>query len=132
MREFCDARTKKHNLNFSLLASPAEGLAGRFTRMDRKEFGEIKGVTDRDFYTNSFHVPVYYPISAFDKIDIEEYFNLDWILRATGRIPYAKIAPKIIMFKTGKTNIKESTSRTTISNTGIVICSLMSIPTISP
>ncbi len=77
MREFCDEMTKKRHLNYSLLATPAEGLAGRFTRMDRKEFGKIKGVTDREFYTNSFHVPVYYPISAFDKIDIEApYHNL--------------------------------------------------------
>jgi ribonucleoside-triphosphate reductase len=77
MREFCDEMTKKRHLNYSLLATPAEGLAGRFTRMDRKEYGKIKGVTDREFYTNSFHVPVYYPISAFDKIDIEApYHNL--------------------------------------------------------
>ncbi|MBQ3440887.1 anaerobic ribonucleoside triphosphate reductase [Candidatus Saccharibacteria bacterium] len=77
MREKCDEYSKKYHLNFSLLATPAEGIAGRFTRIDRKEFGKIKGVTDRDFYTNSFHVPVYYPISAFDKIDIEApYHNL--------------------------------------------------------
>ena len=77
MRDFCDELTKKHKLNFSLLATPAEGLSGRFTKMDRKEYGEIEGVTDRDFYTNSFHVPVYYPISAFEKIDIEApYHNL--------------------------------------------------------
>lgn len=77
MREKCDAYCKKYKLNFSLLATPAEGIAGRFTKIDRKEFGEIKGVTDRDFYTNSFHVPVYYPISAFEKIEIEApYHNL--------------------------------------------------------
>ena len=77
MRERCDDYSKKYHLNFSLLATPAEGIAGRFTKIDRKEFGKIKGVTDRDFYTNSFHVPVYYPISAFDKIDIEApYHNL--------------------------------------------------------
>jgi len=77
MRERCDDYCKKYHLNFSLLATPAEGIAGRFTKIDRKEFGKIKGVTDRDFYTNSFHVPVYYPISAFDKIDIEApYHNL--------------------------------------------------------
>lgn len=77
MREKCDEYSKKYHLNFSLLATPAEGIAGRFTKIDRKEFGKIKGVTDRDFYTNSFHVPVYYPISAFDKIDIEApYHNL--------------------------------------------------------
>ncbi|MDO5480439.1 MAG: anaerobic ribonucleoside triphosphate reductase [Candidatus Saccharibacteria bacterium] len=77
MREKCDDYSKKYHLNFSLLATPAEGIAGRFTKIDRKEFGKIKGVTDRDFYTNSFHAPVYYPISAFDKIDIEApYHNL--------------------------------------------------------
>lgn len=77
MREKCDQYSKKYKLNFSLLATPAEGIAGRFTRLDRKEYGKIKGVTDRDFYTNSFHVPVYYPISAFEKIEIEApYHNL--------------------------------------------------------
>ena len=77
MREKCDGFSKKYKLNFSLLATPAEGIAGRFTKIDRKEFGKIKGVTDREFYTNSFHVPVYYPISAFEKIEIEApYHNL--------------------------------------------------------
>ena len=77
MREKCDAYCKKYKLNFSLLATPAEGIAGRFTKIDRKEFGKIEGVTDRDFYTNSFHVPVYFPISAFEKIEIEApYHNL--------------------------------------------------------
>ena len=77
MREKCDEYCKKYKLNFSLLATPAEGIAGRFTKIDRKEFGKIKGVTDREFYTNSFHVPVYFPISAFEKIEIEApYHNL--------------------------------------------------------
>ena len=77
MREKCDEFSKKHRLNYSLLATPAEGLAGRFTKIDRKEYGEIPGVTDRDYYTNSFHVPVYFPISAFRKIEIEApYHNL--------------------------------------------------------
>ena len=77
MREKCDQYCKKYKLNFSLLATPAEGIAGRFTKIDRKEYGVIPGVTDREFYTNSFHVPVYYPISAFDKIEIEApYHNL--------------------------------------------------------
>ena len=77
MREKCDEYCKKYKLNFSLLATPAEGIAGRFTKIDLKEFGKIKGVTDREFYTNSFHVPVYYPISAFEKIEIEApYHNL--------------------------------------------------------
>ncbi len=77
MRERCDKYSKKYKLNFTLLATPAEGLAGRFTKIDRKEYGKIKGVTDRDYYTNSFHVPVYYPIGAFEKIEIEApYHNL--------------------------------------------------------
>ena len=77
MREKCDEYCKKYHLNFSLLATPAEGIAGRFTKIDRKEYGIIPGVTDREFYTNSFHVPVYFPISAFEKIDIEApYHNL--------------------------------------------------------
>lgn len=77
MREKCDEYCKKYHLNFSLLATPAEGIAGRFTKIDKKEYGVIPGVTDREFYTNSFHVPVYYPISAFEKIDIEApYHNL--------------------------------------------------------
>ncbi|MBQ6147768.1 anaerobic ribonucleoside triphosphate reductase [Candidatus Saccharibacteria bacterium] len=75
MREKCDEFSRKHQLNYSLLATPAEGLAGRFTKIDRKEYGVIKGVTDRDFYTNSFHVPVYYPISAFEKIEIEAPYH---------------------------------------------------------
>lgn len=75
MRERCDSYSKKYHLNFSLLGTPAEGIAGRFTKLDRKEFGEIPGVTDRDYYTNSFHVPVYYPISAFDKIEIEAPYH---------------------------------------------------------
>ena len=77
MREKCDEFSKRYKLNFSLLATPAEGIAGRFTKIDRQEYGKIKGVTDREFYTNSFHVPVYFPISAFEKIDIEApYHNL--------------------------------------------------------
>ncbi len=75
MREKCDSYSKKYKLNFSLLATPAEGIAGRFTKIDRKEFGKILGVTDREFYTNSFHVPVYYPISAFEKIEIEAPYH---------------------------------------------------------
>ncbi len=75
MRERCDMYCKKYHLNFSLIATPAEGLSGRFTKIDRKEYGVIKGVTDRDYYTNSFHVPVYYPIGAFEKIEIEAPYH---------------------------------------------------------
>ncbi|MDE6780832.1 MAG: anaerobic ribonucleoside triphosphate reductase, partial [Ruminococcus sp.] len=71
MRRRIDEEVKRTGLNFSLLATPAEGLSGRFVRMDAKKFGIIEGVTDRDYYTNSFHVPVYYPLSAFEKLKIE-------------------------------------------------------------
>ncbi len=88
MREKTDEFTKKYKLNFSLLATPAEGLAGRFTMIDRKEYGKIKGVTDRDFYTNSFHVPVYYEISAFDKIEKEAPYHA---LCNAGHISYIEL-----------------------------------------
>ena len=77
MRKRMDQATKKYGMNFSLIATPAEGLSGRFVRMDAERFGKIPGVTDRDYYTNSFHVPVYYNISAYDKIKLEApYHNL--------------------------------------------------------
>ena len=77
MREKMDKESEKRGLNFSLIATPAEGLSGRFVRMDREKFGVIEGVTDKEYYTNSFHVPVYYKIPAFEKIKIEApYHNL--------------------------------------------------------
>ena len=77
MRDFCDQKSQAMKMNFSLLGTPAEGLSGRFTRMDQQRFGKIPGVTDREYYTNSFHVPVWYPISAYDKINTEgPYHNL--------------------------------------------------------
>ena len=75
MRRAMDEATKKYGLNFSLIATPAEGLSGRFVRMDKERYGIIEGVTDREYYTNSFHVPVYYPISAYDKIRIEAPYH---------------------------------------------------------
>ena len=75
MREMCDEATEKYGLNFSLIATPAEGLSGRFTRIDKKIYGIIPGVTDRDYYTNSFHVPVYYHITAFKKIQKEAPYH---------------------------------------------------------
>ena len=68
MRQRMDQAGEKYGLNFSLIATPAEGLSGRFVKLDRARYGLIEGVTDRDYYTNSFHVPVYYSIGAFDKI----------------------------------------------------------------
>ena len=75
MRKRMDEASKKYNMNFSLIATPAEGTAGRFVEMDREIFGKIEGVTDREYYTNSFHVPVYYEINAFDKINIEAPYH---------------------------------------------------------
>ena len=88
MRAFMDNKSEETGLNFTLLATPAEGLSGRFVRMDKKRFGEIPGVTDRDYYTNSFHVPVYYGISAFDKIKIEAPFHA---LTNAGHISYVEL-----------------------------------------
>ncbi len=75
MRKRMDEAIEKYNLNFSLLATPAEGLSGRFIRMDLKEYGLIEGVTDKEYYTNSFHIPVGHPISLFDKMKIEGAFH---------------------------------------------------------
>lgn len=77
MRKRMDQETLKTGLNFTLIATPAEGLSGRFVRIDKEKYGIIEGVTDRDYYTNSFHIPVYYNISAFEKIKLEApYHNL--------------------------------------------------------
>ena len=77
MRKLTDEATLKYGLNFSLIGTPAEGLSGRFVRIDKKKYGIIPGVTERDYYTNSFHVPVYYNISAAEKIRLEApYHNL--------------------------------------------------------
>ena len=75
MRKKCDEYCEKENLNFSLLATPAEGLSGRFVAMDRSIYGKIKGVTDRDYYTNSFHVPVYYKTSVQHKLEVEGKYH---------------------------------------------------------
>lgn len=88
MRDYLDRISKEKQLNFTLLATPAEGLSGRFIRMDKKKYGVIKGVTDRDYYTNSFHVPVYYPISAYEKIQIEAPYHA---LTNAGHITYVEL-----------------------------------------
>jgi ribonucleoside-triphosphate reductase len=75
IRAFCDKATAKYHLNFTCYATPAEGLSGRFVKIDQKEFGTIKGVTDKDYYTNSFHVPVGFNISMTKKADIEAPFH---------------------------------------------------------
>ncbi len=88
MRKKCDEYASKYNLNFTLLATPAEGLSGRFTNIDRAIYGKIKGVTDREYYTNSFHVPVYYKITAADKIHIEAPYHA---LTNAGHITYVEL-----------------------------------------
>ena len=75
-------------MNFTLLATPAEGLAGRFLRMDQKRCGKIEGVTDREYYTNSFHVPVWYDISIHEKIDLEAPYHA---LCNAGHISYVEL-----------------------------------------
>lgn len=88
IRNLSDQATKAYHLNFSVIATPAEGLSGRFVRIDRKEFGEIKGVTDRAYYTNSYHVPVYQPVGVFTKIDLEAPFHA---LCNGGHITYVEL-----------------------------------------
>jgi anaerobic ribonucleoside-triphosphate reductase len=75
MRRRCDEAIKKYNLNFSLLATPAEQLSGKFTQIDVEKYGIIKGITDKKWYTNSFHVPVEYTITALDKIKTEGAYH---------------------------------------------------------
>lgn len=88
MRQRMDEASKKYNLNFSLIATPAEGLSGRFTSIDKKLYGNIKGITDKEYYTNSFHVPVYYQISAYDKIKKEAPYHT---LTNGGHITYVEL-----------------------------------------
>ena len=88
LRDYCDKKSNEKKLNFSLLATPAEGLSGRFVRIDQKKYGKIPGVTDREYYTNSFHVPVYYPISALEKIRIEAPYHA---LTNAGHITYVEL-----------------------------------------
>ncbi len=88
MRQRMDAESKKRGLNFSLLATPAEGLSGRFVKMDRARFGALEGITDREYYTNSFHVPVYFPISAYEKIRLEAPYHA---LTNAGHISYIEM-----------------------------------------
>lgn len=88
MRDKCDEYSEKYNLNFTCLATPAEGLSGRFVNIDKAIYGKIKGVTDRDYYTNSFHVPVYYNISIVNKIKKEAPFHA---LTNAGHISYIEM-----------------------------------------
>ncbi|NMA08900.1 MAG: anaerobic ribonucleoside triphosphate reductase [Clostridiales bacterium] len=88
MRGFLDRKSRDYTMNFTLLATPAEGLSGRFVKLDAKKFGVIPGITDRAYYTNSFHVPVYYPISVCDKIRIEAPYHA---LTNAGHICYVEL-----------------------------------------
>lgn len=88
MRRRCDEKSEKTGLNFSLIATPAEGLSGRFVRLDRERYGNIPGVTDHEYYSNSFHVPVYHPISVFEKIEREAPYHA---LTNAGHISYVEL-----------------------------------------
>ena len=88
MRAQLDALSQERKMNYTLLATPAEGLSGRFVKIDRERFGVIPGVTDRQYYTNSFHVPVYYGISAYDKITLEGPYHA---LTNAGHISYIEM-----------------------------------------
>lgn len=88
IRAFCDMASTDFEMNVTCLATPAENLSGRFVKLDRERYGVIPGVTDRDYYTNSFHVPVYYPISAFKKIQIEAPYHA---ITNAGHISYVEL-----------------------------------------
>ena len=88
IRHYCDKMSRKLGMNVTCLATPAESLAGRFLRLDREQFGVVEGVTGREYYTNSFHVPVYYHISAFKKLDIEAPYHA---LTNAGHISYVEL-----------------------------------------
>ncbi len=88
MRKFCDNKSQEYKMNFSLLGTPAEGLSGRFIRMDQKRYGKLAGITDREYYTNSFHIPVWYDISAYEKIRLEAPYHA---LCNAGHISYVEL-----------------------------------------
>ncbi|MGL5347170.1 MAG: anaerobic ribonucleoside-triphosphate reductase [Peptostreptococcaceae bacterium] len=88
MREYIDRITEETSLNWSCYATPAEGLSGKFIKQDKKVFGLVKGVTDKEYYTNSYHVPVNFPISIKNKIDIEAPYHK---LCNAGHISYLEV-----------------------------------------
>ncbi|MCL6588521.1 MAG: anaerobic ribonucleoside-triphosphate reductase [Firmicutes bacterium] len=93
MRKMVDGFANEYDLNYTLLATPAEGLSGRFVSMDRRRFGVISGITDKEYYTNSFHIPVNFEISSFDKINLEGPYHE---LTNAGHISYVELkAPPI-------------------------------------
>ncbi|MBQ4538786.1 MAG: anaerobic ribonucleoside triphosphate reductase [Oscillospiraceae bacterium] len=88
MRKRLDEESRRTGLNYTLIATPAEGLSGRFVRLDKKKYGVIEGVTDKDYYTNSFHIPVRFPISAYEKIRLEAPYHA---LTNAGHISYIEL-----------------------------------------
>jgi len=88
MRKRMEEASQKYNMNFSLIATPAEGTCGRFIKYDKKLFGTIEGVTDREYYTNSFHVPVYYKVNAIEKIRLEAPYHE---MTNAGHITYVEV-----------------------------------------
>ena len=88
MRKRMDEESAKTGLNYTLIATPAEGLSGRFVRLDRQRYGSIPGVTDREYYTNSFHIPVWFPISAYEKLRLEAPYHA---LTNAGHISYIEL-----------------------------------------
>lgn len=88
IRDYCDRKSQELGMNVTCLATPAESLAGRLLRADKAKYGVIKGVTDREYYTNSFHVPVYYNLPAMQKIDIEAPYHA---LTNAGHISYVEL-----------------------------------------
>lgn len=109
MRAYLDRLSQEKMMNYTLISTPAEGLSGRFVRLDRERYGEIPGVTDRDYYTNGFHVPVYHDINAFDKITIEAPYHA---LTNAGHISYVELdgdpTDNIEAFETVIRHMKES------------------------
>ncbi len=88
MHEFTQRKGEETGMNFTLIATPAEGLSGRFVRIDKKRYGVIPGVTDRDYYTNSFHVPVHFSLPAYKKIKLEAPYHE---LTPGGHITYVEL-----------------------------------------
>ena len=88
MRDYCDKKSQDMKMNFTLLGTPAEGLSGRFIRMDQKRYGKRAGITDREYYTNSFHIPVWYNTSVYDKIRLEAPYHA---LCNAGHISYVEL-----------------------------------------
>lgn len=109
MRDYMDNLSRERKLNYTLIATPAEGLSGRFVAIDRKRFGSIDGVTNREYYTNSFHVPVYHKLSAIDKIKLEAPYHA---LTNAGHITYVELdgeaATNLEAFETIVRAMKES------------------------